>query len=270
MVGIFDVFNLANYTFLNPYSVPGVVTAILLSFLGFFLIYKNPRRMINWTFGLTIASIAWWQFWNFMAYNTPNPELAYTLFTLSFLGINFIPAHLFHYVVLLTDKRFVRLAYLNYIVVIIFSVMLYTSNLIIDGVYTYFWGFTAKPGALMDYQSLWTSGFIILSLFVVSHYYFTKRKELNRIKANQIKYFIVGFFIAIFALTDYLPVYGIEIYPMGFLFLTIFAFFLSYSIIRFRFMDVETAFHKTVAWVVSSLSMFFLVAGSPRSRCSSL
>jgi signal transduction histidine kinase len=261
MVGIFDVFDLANYAFLNPYSIPSIATAVMLSFLAVFLIYKNPKKMINWTFGLTIASIAWWQLWNFMAYNTQNAELAYTLFTLSFLGINFIPAHLFHYVVLLTEKRFVRLAYLNYIVVIIFSGILYTSNLIIDGVWTYFWGFTAKPGILMNYQSLWTSGFIILSLFVVSNYYFKKRHELGRIRSNQIKYFIVGFFIAIFALTDYLPVYGIEIYPMGFLFLTIFAFFLSYTIIRFRFMDIETAFHKTVAWGISSLSMFFLVAG---------
>jgi len=261
MVGIYDAFNLTNYAFFNPYSIPSMTTAVLLSLLAVFLIYKNPKRMINWTFGLTIASIAWWQLWNFLAYNTPDPELALSLFAVAFLGINFIPAHLFTYVVLLTEKRFVRLAYLNYIAVMILSAMLYTGNLIIDGVHTYFWGYTAKAGAFMNYQSAWTSGFILLSLVVVSHYYFTKKDQLNRIQANQIKYFVVGFLIAIFALLDYLPVYGIETYPMGFMFLTIFAFFLSYSIIRFRFMDIETAFHKTLAWGVSSLSMFFLVTG---------
>jgi signal transduction histidine kinase len=261
MVGIFEIVNLANYNFFNPYSVPNMITAIVLTFLAVLVIYKNSRKMINWSFGLVIASIAWWQLWNSLAYNTPNAELSNTLFTIGFLGVNFIAPHLFHYVVLLTEKKFTKLAYLNYVVAVVFSVILFTTDLIIEGVYTTFWGFYTKSGALMIYQSMWLSGFVLLSLFMVSHYYLTNKNELNRIKANQIKYFIVGFFVAIFTLVDYLPNYGIEIYPPGFLFLTVFAFFLSYTIIRFRFMDIETAFHKTIALSVSSISIFLLIAG---------
>jgi len=73
---------------------------------------------------------------------------------------------------------------------------------------------------------------------------YAREKEL--IVKKQIALVTGSFIIANLSCSDFLPCYGIEVFPIGGLTLLIAFSVLGYTLIRYKLFDIETVVHKTL------------------------
>jgi signal transduction histidine kinase len=84
-------------------------------------------------------------------------------------------------------------------------------------------------------------------VFVHLKLFFGSRNNIFDAKTrNQIKYIWLGFIVFTPAVIDFIPNYGMDIYPAGFLFVLGFACVSAYAIARYQLMDVKIIIKKTV------------------------
>jgi len=84
-------------------------------------------------------------------------------------------------------------------------------------------------------------------------------------KHAQIKYVFLSFLIALVAAIDFIPKYGIEFYPFGFLFMILFIGVTAYTILRYRLMDINLIITRAGVFV----AVYSLILGIPFILASS-
>lgn len=250
------IFNSDNYNFINPYSIANLLTGAILLFLGSFIIYKDPRKANNFIIGFFSLAAAWWQLFFFLSYNTATERLAFLLFKLGFIGVIFLLPSAFHIgFILLKNLRYkVRyLFYMNYAIAIAVSVLLLATDLILDFPIEHFWGYYTTAGKLFTPYLVYLF-FFLSSIIIILAYHLIRRREMfNEQEYKQLLLFFIGFFICSFGVGDFMPNFGLEIYPYGHITFTAFALIITYGIIKYNMFDIETVFHKTIAWGVMSV-----------------
>ena len=78
-----------------------------------------------------------------------------------------------------------------------------------------------------------------LSMGMLVYYLLFKKQELTSLQINQIKFMLIAFAIYSVACVDFVPNYGIEIYPFGYIPTFIFIFVIGFTIVRYRLMDIR-------------------------------
>ncbi len=251
-----QIFNSTNYTY-SFYALPNLVTAIIILSLGLFIYFKNVRAEVNTAFGLTGLSIAIWQFGYFMAYLSKTPEVALFWCRFVYLGVPFISVNTYYvsYAVLkLKSKKILQLFYL----IMFVFVFLAQTDYFISGVNKFFWGYQTQVGFLHNYfLVLWFLPGIV-TIINLYNYFIKTKLAVDR---NRKKYVFLGIFFAYFAIFDYIPDYGIEVYPFGFIPIIACYFTLAYAIIRYRAMDIDTVIHRTALWLITSSLIFVPIGG---------
>ncbi|TBR17865.1 PAS domain-containing protein [bacterium] len=79
-----------------------------------------------------------------------------------------------------------------------------------------------------------------------------KNQETGKIQFKQAKLILLGFVIMVFGSVDFLPNFGIKVYPFGYLCAMLYMSIFAYMIIRYRLMEIDTVIHRTILWLVAS------------------
>jgi two-component system nitrogen regulation sensor histidine kinase GlnL len=154
--------------------------------------------------------------------------------TVSFLGLGGV-------------KKEKRLTLLFYGIMLAIAPFSMTSKYFLAGAYKYFWGYYSKAGLLHPiYLIIFFSIFIKAFLLLYSGY--KKRKYMSPLKSNQIKYIFIAYVIALTGAVDYIPKYGVEFYPFGFISEFVFALIVAYAIIKYRLMDINIVIGKLATY----------------------
>ena len=247
---------------INPHTILPIFCSLLSLSAGFIVLLKNPRSQINKTFfGLCLAILFWLSFY-YITYNFDlhNPIIA-NWFRISYCGITFIAITFFHYVkAFLKIERVKMWNRINYIYGIIISILILKTNLIVKGLHAYPWGLYPKAGFLHPpYLSYFIFLLIMSLIFLIN--------ELSRYKPNfkkiaQVKYVLSAFFIFSFASFDFVPNYGIKIYPLGCLPTTIFILIIAYAILKHQLMDITIVIKKSIVYslLITSISIIYLIS----------
>ncbi|MBC8414598.1 hypothetical protein H8E50_13150, partial [bacterium] len=147
------------------------------------------------------------------------------------------------------DKKILAAAFiLSFIMVPLFI----WSDLFLDGVYSYEWGYYPKAGAfhplyLLAFFSMVLRGFVLL--------YNNYRENLTRLSMldrKHIKYITAGFAIALLASVDYLPNYGVGVYPVGFAFISLFSCVIAYAIMRYGILNIRIVLKKQKVYSIAA------------------
>lgn len=227
--------------------------------MGIYVLFKDFRNPANQSFFFSIFCVSSWLSLYGVLYNfNESTPLITSYYKLAYCAINFIPIAFFSHITIWLKLKWAKnWNILNHIYGIIFAIVNYKTNFFINGSYEYFFGTYPKAGPLHPYFL-----FIFLSLLfiAVTLLFLRLRKENDYHKSMQIKYFLFGYGVMGFACLDFLPNYGIEFYPLGFVFSLIFVLLLSYAIIKHNLLEIKTIISTSIVYSIAIAFVFIFYA----------
>ena len=220
--------------------------------LALFVLLKNPKREINLVFGILVFSVSIWGFANYFTdfFRTFLP--ARIAGGIAFAGGSLIAYCLLYFSLIFPNKykRFTRgIKMLLFIPTIIFIVLSFTNYMVIDLDFLD-WGSNPIYGPIHPVFAVYFVVYILLAFVIMVWNY---RKTQGIMKA-QLRYIILGFAVAsiigtftnlfwpMITKTAILSRYG----PI----FTVFIFaFTTYTITRYRLMDIKVVIRKSLIYV---------------------
>lgn len=89
---------------------------------------------------------------------------------------------------------------------------------------------------------------MIASFLILIIHYFSG--TLSPVKRNQIRYLFLGYLFGYTGAVDFLPTFGMPIYPIGFISYFIFLSVIAYAVIKYRLLDITIAVTRAGIFVV--------------------
>ena len=240
---------------MNIYSIPPLFVSIFTITVGLLVLIRG-RKLI---YALTTFSVFVWLLGYAVVYSTQNYERALFLVRILYIGVIFIPAFSYHFAItFLNLKGHQRILQFNYFVSFIFALST-QSNSFILGLYKYYWGYQTKVGFLHSLFLIYFAIIMNRAVILLYAHYRQKKKESLFLEATRIRYVLISFFVSIFAAADFLPNYGFQFYPLGFLCIAFHATATTYAILKYRLMDINVALTRAGIFAV----VYALVLGIP-------
>lgn len=245
---------------MNPYSIPTLIGSLLALAMAIIVLSKDRRSEVNITFSLFSLSLCGWLSSFTIAYSVKNPHIADLFGRAGCTWVDFAGPFFYHFVAaFLKLRKELKYVYLTYLLVISILALSLTTNYIFQSTpHKYYWGYYPNAGPLHLLAIILHSAIMLRSIILL--YGFIKRRDpsISKDYYNHIKYIFWGIWILVFpGLTDYLPKYGLEIYPLGWAFVIIFCAIVGCGIVKHRLMDINIVFRGTLIY---SLLIGFITA----------
>lgn len=240
-----------NFTLQN---FPPLISSILFLLMGWLVFKKNKKAKINIFFLLICLVTFWWQFSWSILFSISDITLISILVRMGHIGIIFIPILFYHFFLIYFGKnkqlKEKIILFILYTLGLFFIFLLFFGNLFINGYNSFLWGNYPKAGILHPVFL-----FVIFSLAIRIIFLTLKElkywRKLSPIRYGQIKYVLFALFFYIFSSLDFLINYGIDFYPIGFLFILGFLGIFAYTIIAYRLMDIKVVMRRYAVYLSS-------------------
>ncbi len=231
---------------MSTYQIAPVVTAILVLCICIFVVFQNRKSQINIVFGFLSLSIFVWLAGFSAMYFSSNPEQALFFARLGFVGVTIIPFLSYHFIAIFLNRapsvRFLILLY-TLIIPILFMT---PTRLMYSDIEKHFWGYYPIAGPFYFISPIMFVLLILYGLILLG----SGNKQVEARKREQKKYIFVAFVAVILGFVDYLPKYGVNIYPFGYLSALSFISIIAYSITKYRLMDIRIAINRIMAYLL--------------------
>jgi len=249
-----QIFSLSNY-FLNPYTVAHLIVAHLFLLLGIFVFWQDKKSANNISYFFICLGGFLWLLIDAIDMSCTNETVAIFWAKAVYVGVTLIPTSMYFFSVswagLLREKK--KSVIFVYLLGLVFVILFLLTDKFVVGVYHHFYGYFSKLGAF---------GFLyLLFFFGVSCAFFWNlvrgyRIETSLAKRMHIRRVLIAFSVGFtIGSTEFLPTYGFEFYPMGFIAVFLLASVVAHAIIRYKLMEIETVIHKTIAWFFTSIAL---------------
>lgn len=258
---------------MNLYSFPNLISSVLMLFLGVFIFTKNIKSLVHILFGFSHFCIFIWLFGYFLVYNAKSEQSALFWCKIVYIGVIFLPSLFYQFVnILLNIPRKKYLLALNYFISFIFIYFLFFTSYFISGTYKYFWGYQTKVGPAHNFFLLFFAIALITSLIKIYNQANMQKKK-SLLEYNRLRYILLAFIICFFGSLDFIPNYGIELYPVfGFICAGAMGIMVAYTIVAYRLMNMSIIITRAIVFsivYVLVLVIPFIVGGIIRPHLSS-
>ncbi len=235
---------------MNAFALSGLLTGISSLAMGLFVLSRNPSQRLNRAWFLFTSSVAVWGFGGMWIALETDKAMALLAWRVAFaLGVVWIPVLFYHFVTIFCELKQKLILPFSYLVGLsFFPFILFSSSFFGDVRYVFSSFYYAAPGSPLFHVffAWWTW------LVIYAHYQtFKLYHHASGIRRNQFKYFFLAFALAYGSGSlDYLPIYGIDIYPYGNFGITLYPILMTYAIARYRLMDITVVMHKGLTYVL--------------------
>jgi len=208
-----SIFDATRYAF-SASAVPTALTSVLILLFGARVLLRGTSRVTTAFFALTLAAAVWLAAFTAM-YCSRDAVTAVFWARLAYLGVPLIAAAIYSFTVdLLRIGRSRRIAaFAGWLLAFGFSSATVTTGLLITRVEHFWWGYYPRYGGRLTIPFLvYFFGYLVAALteFIVA---FPKARGLQRAR---IRMMLVAFGVAYVGCVDYLPKFGIAVYPFGY------------------------------------------------------
>ena len=250
-----SIFNFTpHHYFLNGYGLPHFIVGILVILEGIFVFFQGKKAiaptayfLITLTSGIFLTGVG-------IVCGMTQEGLAldvsryYTWF-----GIIFVTPSVYFFSAtwtanLLREKKWI--IQFNFLVALGFYLLALFSPYLVQGMRRYPTGYFPKAGFLELPFIAWF--YTLVSLAFVNFIRIHREATTASAKKNT-KLIFIAFAIAFIGSVEFLPNYGMNVFPAAFLSMLCFTTMIGYCVIRYRLMDIETVIHKTLMWLLSTV-----------------
>lgn len=241
------------------FSITGAINCIGTVLLAIFIYIKNPRSKVNVTCAFFNVSIALWSFGYIFWPIAGSKTSILQCFQILHCGALFISITLFHFVLSLLKVKRPRMLAFGYLSCLFLLPFVFTPLFIADmkpvGEIPY-WG---VPGPLYYPFLLIFFGYAFYAIMLLLNSYRKAEKDGK----NQLKYIIVGIIAGyIGGSTNYMPFFGIAMFPYLNVLVMIYAAMFVYAIVAHQLLDISVIFRKTLVYSVLATILTILYFGS--------
>ncbi len=237
---IAEIFDPANYI-LSLYALPTFISSTALALLGLLVLLRERASRESALYCLMSLTVTVWLFAFSWMYCAEEKTVALWWARAAYLGIPFVCSAVYHFTVsvLRLYERRKRFVWAGWAMSAVFSATALWTDDLISGVDRYWWGYYPEYGRL---GAPFTAFFALMSLISLRHYWNEYRKAKPGVHRNRVQWFLIAFAIASLSWVDYLPKYGVELYPFGYAALVGWLLFVERAIWRYQLVDLTPAF----------------------------
>lgn len=226
------------------------VSGCLSLLYGLAVFFKSRGSMERKVFAGFCISVFVWLFGYALMEGADNPDSALFFARIGHAGVIFVPTLWMHFTrYAVRVPRLVPFYRLYYLVDLIFLYMLFGTNFFMPGMVKHWWGFypIGSPIMLAEAALLVTVAVSCWGLFLKEC---RKAKLTGSPEYNKLKYCCISLTAFSFGAVDYLPKFGIQIYPVGFLSSAIFLSVVTYAILMHRLMNIRVVIRRGLVYSV--------------------
>jgi len=239
-------------------SIINLVVGAWILLMGIFLFLTRRHTYIHLTYFTTAGWILGYGF----AHSAIDEGLALFWCKFVYASVIFIAPTMYHFVVVFWRfKKQARYVWINYVIGLIFLIVLFTTPYFIEGVKRFTWGWHTEANVrLHPIFFLFFSAVYGVGLLNLYTRYSEQKKEGSAHEALRTRYFFLIYSISVLGVIDYLQDYGlVRFYPAGFLFAGLGVTVAAYAIIRYKLMDINLAIARATIFAI----VYLLVLGIP-------
>ncbi|MBU1078237.1 MAG: hypothetical protein KKH98_13145, partial [Spirochaetes bacterium] len=242
------------------YNLSAIFTAVSVTLMGIFVYFKNPKSPVNRSYTLFLASMALWSGALFICQVSPGKETSLLWNRILHIGVAIIPVAFLRYVLIylgeLKKKYKIMIFYYIFMAAIII-VDLFTPLIIQDMEPKWYFRLWPVPGSLYPaLMGLFFSGFSYSILLLV-----LALGKSSGYKRTQLKYILFAMLIAASGGSmNFFLFYNIRIHPLSNWFCFFYSIIITFAIIRYKLMEIDTVIHRTALWLLS-LTLLILPFG---------
>jgi PAS domain S-box-containing protein len=233
---ILALLNSDNYT-LTVHAASSMLVGIAVLALGFYVLAKERGSRIGLVFWFFTLCISLWLVGFGAVYASLQKEQALWWVKFSQIGVTFIPFAILLLVLTVVQRTRQQRKLIRFSITAstIFCIGVVFTNLHVQGLYRYFWGYYPEYGPL---GVLFLLYFFSLMIYVLRFYWVEYRSSTSDRLRKRLKGLLLAFSIAYLASLDFLAAFGVPLYPFGYVCLIPFLLITAHVIRRYRLIDI--------------------------------
>jgi signal transduction histidine kinase/PAS domain-containing protein len=223
------------------FALPTLLTASTMLALGLMVLIRERQSRVSISFFIMTATGAIWLFSYSLMYCAATAPVAATWSIIGQIGIVFIPASVYHFTVasLQTYNRHKRRVWLIWEISALFLVAVFSGDIFVSGLRLYGWGYYP----IYHWMAALFVGFFFGLMGLSLHHYWTAvRTAVPGTGKLRNQGLLRAFCIAYLGSFDYLPAFGVALYPFGYAPVLGFIILVDRTIRRYRLIDITPEF----------------------------
>lgn len=224
------------------YTFPPLLVGLSIVLLGLVTLVRERGGRVSWLFLFMASAVGFWLMAIALAYAATDAAIALWWIKAEHVGVHLIPGSLFHFATTVTGtyRENRRLVLLGWLFSALLALLTVSSDLLVADVYHYWFGYYPR----YSWSSLVFLAFFGVTLWLsIRQFWLAWRHGTpGTISQRRARAFFVAFAIGYLGVVDYLPAFGIEFYPLGFLPILAFLLLSAFTISRYHLIDITPAF----------------------------
>lgn len=218
---------------MNFLALAYLLCSLVCLILASFVLGRHEKSPARDAFLLQVSFAFIWQMGTYFVMTAPNIHLATLFSRIAYSGCIYLSIASYHFVVnflnLTNQQKFIKASYI--IGTIIFIPLLF-SDLLLENVFLYSWGYWFKAGEFHPFFLVYFAVCALAAFINLGIYSF---KITDKVERNKCRLLFWAYLICYLSIIDFFPDYGYDIVPLGFLFVNIFLFLVWFVIKLYDF-----------------------------------
>lgn len=226
--------------FFNPYALPRFLVGGLALLLAAIVLVREPRSPVSLSSLSVVLPVVVWLLGYGMAFSTGDAALALVWTKAVWFGVAFIPTTSLLFTVSRADRWRERWPWvaMSALGSVLFGGLAVATDWLVDGLYSYPWGYYGRSGPLIWPFLLFFVLPIAAGLRLCWQEY---RRSPPGVRRLRLRATLLTFGLSSLGIVDYLPDLGVPVYPFGLVAVLAGVLVAARSIWRYRLVDITPA-----------------------------
>jgi len=231
---------------LNVHAIPMLLVGIVTLWLGILVYRSHTQSAAHRHFLILCGSIALWLIATSIGLCATAPDRALAWYTIDNVGVMYISVAFYAFSAEFLQLRRPWSIKLGYGLSTLLAITVVTLDEFVTGVREYWWGYFPQWGPL-------SVPFFIMFFSYMAAAFFSYIRAYNRvttpIKRQQIKFVLGAFVIAYLGSVDFLPAFGYEVYPFGYIPIFLLTVAVTIAILRYQLLDAALVLSMSATYL---------------------